>query len=76
MQIFAKKLSVHHFYDYATSSSVLKFIILMNFKNDLDVFDEKMSKRMSFDALLTLRFLLNSSQTSRNRRMISHVLSI
>jgi len=48
----------------------------MNSENDLDVSDEKINERMSSDALSTLKFLLDLSQTSRNRRMISHVLSI
>ncbi len=76
MQIIIKKLFVHHCHDHATSSSVLKFIIFMNSENDLDVSDEKINERMSSDALSTLKFLLDLSQTSRNRRMISHVLSI
>ncbi len=76
MQISVKKLSVHHSCEHATSFSVSELIIFMNSENDLDIFDEKMSEKMSFDAFLMSRFLLDSSQTSRNRRMINHVFSV
>jgi len=44
-----------------TSSSVLKFIILINSENDLDVFDEEMSDEISFDTFSASEFLLDLS---------------
>lgn len=53
--------------------SALKSVILTNFQNDLNVFDEMMSEMMSFNAFLTLRFLFNSllSCTSTNRKTVN-----
>ncbi len=44
-----------------TSSSVLKLITFINFEDDLNVSDEKISNEMSSDTFLASEFLLDSS---------------
>lgn len=76
MQITLKKSSVHHSYDHATSFSVSELITLMNSENNIDVSDEKMSKKINSDIFLMSKLLLDSSCTSKNRSTVSRVFYI
>jgi len=49
----------------------LKLITSVDSEDDLNIFDEEMSDKMSFNTFSALEFLLDSSQTFSNRRMIN-----